>query len=186
MFKQVPEVLRYQVPSYPGIQTGTPGPRYLGTPSYPTTRQVPLVLRYQIPKYPGTQTGTQALLPFIDSDIIHGMCILMIHYIYRWTIGLFKFILRPRSTMLSVNDTSWHIGQWHSSATLDVRPLNVFLFSSSHDQEWRVDWNLDARITMTIINWTTNYGKFFFPLYFGHQIHNWVKICMTRVHKKNS
>ena len=82
MFKQVPKVLRYQVPSYPGIQTGTPGPRYLGTPSHPTTRQVHLVLRYQIPKYPGTQTGTQALLPFIDSDIIHGMCILMIHYIY--------------------------------------------------------------------------------------------------------
>ena len=58
MFKQVPKVLRYQVPGYPGIQTGT-----LGT------------------QVAGTQKGTQALLPFIDKDIIHGMCILMIHYI---------------------------------------------------------------------------------------------------------
>ena len=129
MFKQVPKVLRYQVPSYLSIQTGTPGPRYLGTPSYPTTRQVHLVLRYQIPKYPGTQTGTQALLPFIDSDIIHGMCILMIHYIYRWTISFFKICFATKKDHASVNDTSWHIGQWHSIATLDVRPLNVFLFS---------------------------------------------------------
>ena len=72
MFKQVPKVLRYQVPSYPGIQTGTLGTQLPGS------------------KYPGTRTGTQALLPFIDSDIIHGMCILMIHYMYRWTISLFK------------------------------------------------------------------------------------------------
>merc|ERR1712223_736560 len=45
--REVPCVLRYQVPKYPGTQV---------------SRQVHWVLRYQVPKYQGTQTGTQALL----------------------------------------------------------------------------------------------------------------------------